>query len=420
VIRFAPDFDVGDERGAMQRRILPWLETDDLVKVRAQLERWLDGFDLPPLAPNRAPHEWIMDGLPKGPARARAIEILAERVGALLDSEPELASGVERIYNLLFLAIDVARPSALAEPLFRMFSRRRLSGRWAGMDLRSLLALALAWNQIDARLEGVWRALLEGALDFLPATPYDGFQGVLLMPHAGQRGKRDTALIGWALAKMADHLQRVEARERWRGRFSELVDRVFATYPHLRGDLATELYKEADRGQWPAWAVECLPVAIASTASAPPAADSSQQRSALHRLAAILVRRLSGRPTENESPHMLSRAILPVGLLSYVPQSEYRLKATLCRGRVSEVLLTTRALQFVEYAHGKLEPELRHAPFAGEYSGEAVLMSVIAAESPTLEKVYGVAYANQRVDVVRQQLPKSPQGPLVAPGGPGI
>lgn len=260
-MRFELQFEEGDPRGMMQRRLLPWLS--DPQADPARLMDWLQGFDLP--SSDEDPFIVVMRGLPFGRQGHDAEVTLAERVAALLRSQPDRHRPGRRpealLYNLFELAAALRCPAQLALPLAAVFERRLLAGAWRALDLRVTLRAALAFNQPDARYEPIWRAMLtERTHAFLPGGPYDGFEGILMMPPAhGRAGTPAREAIGWALGQMADYLSDESYSDR-RPLFRELVTRVTETYPHVEWDW--ELIRQAHEHGWPTWALTSLPTRL--------------------------------------------------------------------------------------------------------------------------------------------------------------
>lgn len=222
----------------------------------------LEGAGLPAVGHDEEPYLWLLRVLPVDePERSAVVAKLAATSAALLERRPDVEPTTRHpeslLYNLLLLCASLHRPQELAEPLFAIWKRKALAGRWHGLDLRAALSAALASNQIDERLWPEWRDLLRGKPErFLPGHPYDGFDGALWMP-AGpdQLDKPNLPVLGKALKLMAGQLEAIRQR---RQKFQKLVRRVLDTYP-AHPSWNVDLIRLADRESFPVWAVECLP-----------------------------------------------------------------------------------------------------------------------------------------------------------------
>jgi hypothetical protein len=245
---------------SFQTTLASWLARDD--RSPDELVDLLEGAGLPPVGHDEEPYQWLLRALPEEePERNAAVAKLAGTAAPLLQRRPDLESPTQPpeplLYNLLLLCAGLHRPQELAEPLFAMWKRKALGGRWRSLDLRAALSAALASNQVDERLWPEWQDLLQGKPGrFLPGHPYDGFDGALWMP-AGphQLAKPNLPALGKALRLMASHLETDRQR---RQEFQKLIERVIETYPDHPG-WDEDLIRLADRESFPVWAVECLP-----------------------------------------------------------------------------------------------------------------------------------------------------------------
>jgi hypothetical protein len=241
-------------------RVGSWLAQAD--RSPDELLDLLEGAGLPPVGQDEEPYVWLLRALPEEePERNAAAARLAATAATLLQRRPDVELPARMpesvLYNLLLVCAGLHRPQELAEPLFAVWKRMALAGRWLGLDLRAALSAALASNQIDHRLWPEWQELLRGKPGtFLRGHPNDGFDGALWMPtSAGQLGKPNLPVIGKALKLMAGHLE--DDRQR-RQEFQRLIRRVLETYPEYPS-WDEELIRLADRENFPVWAVECLP-----------------------------------------------------------------------------------------------------------------------------------------------------------------
>jgi hypothetical protein len=236
-----------------------WLNKDEIFVP--QLLNWLQGYDLPPIGHHEEPYLWLLRALPTGSKRPEAERSLAQVAQAILQLDPDVNPQGNRpeqlTYNLLMLSAGLSCPDELAEPLFNIFVREKLSGTWMGIELRSALRVALTENQIDNRLKPVWEQMVSSQKNlFLLGNDYDGFEGILLMPLSQeQRGEPDIEAIGKALKMLASAMEEEEDRGQ---DFRFLINRVFEAYPG-RPSLQEALVYQADKNNWPYWAVEALP-----------------------------------------------------------------------------------------------------------------------------------------------------------------
>ncbi len=78
---------------------------------------------------------------------------LAQRLGHLLNQEPEIDQfwprSEEMLFNLLSVCASMHQPEELYAPLSGMLKRGRLRGKWEGLDLRERLRAALVSNQLN-------------------------------------------------------------------------------------------------------------------------------------------------------------------------------------------------------------------------------------------------------------------------------
>jgi len=254
------DMEIEDPRVLeMRRLLLRWLSHTH--RELSQLVKWLQGEDLPTVDVDEEPYQSLLEGLPLADERYNAETELAIRAADLVDEKPDVRSigndPTKFLYNLLMLCAQLSSPTQLAEPLWAMFERRKLSGSYQGIDLRHVLESALIANQRDNRLEGVWCEMLcRRKHEFLTGDEYAGFEGVRLMPTSeGTRGEPALDDIGGAFVAIASTL---EDRHDRRVHFNNLINRIIRTYPG-RPTWNDDLARQAHKNRWPKWAVLCLP-----------------------------------------------------------------------------------------------------------------------------------------------------------------
>jgi len=272
----APGPDAQDSRvGWMREFVGNWLARESWQPE--DLHAWLEGLGLPAVGHDDEPYLWILRGLPLAERRGRAERMLAERVAAVLERQPDVHRPGRRpeqvLYNLLMLAAGLGDARELAEPLHAMAQRSALAGEWLGLGLQHALREAVAENQIDQRFLPEWQAMLEGREGALfPGRPRDGFAGVLKMPDSPTAlGQPAVGALGWALARMAVNLEAEQDRgEDFRELIAQIYRRYFLVDPYDRAGAGArpfdrELRVQAAERQWPTWAIECLPVLRVAT-----------------------------------------------------------------------------------------------------------------------------------------------------------
>src|SRR6266404_225706 len=243
----------------MRNLVSTWVEPKE--PDAAHLLNWLQGSELPPVGHQEEPFLWLLRGIPVGSHRYEAERKMASAAARILAMEPDLNPVGKRpdqlLYNLLMLCAGLGATDELAEQLYSVLGRQTVNGRWMGNDLRGTLRAALIENQIDNRLKPVWEAMLSGTRgESLPGNRYDGFEGILLMPLSPDRREQpDLDAIGSALTVLAGVLKEEEDK---RSDFRYLVSRVYEAYPG-RPSLQEELVRQADKNNWPTWALEALP-----------------------------------------------------------------------------------------------------------------------------------------------------------------
>src|SRR5262249_28439272 len=153
------------------------------------------------------------------------------------------------IFNLLYFCAQLQQPMILKKPLLQMLNDRAVpangedSGEYQGVPLIAALRAALAGNQTESEMLPLWQAMLEGKSDsYLNGTPMDGFEGVI-----GLGGSPKEVLVGWALARMADHLDDNPFRTRQFKQLLRVVRSRFVDYPW-------DFELLAARCEWRPWA----------------------------------------------------------------------------------------------------------------------------------------------------------------------
>ncbi len=238
----------------MRRRVDQWLSRKR--GRQDQLLRWLRGLDGTG-GSDEQPYLWVIAGLPEGGDRPGAEVELAREAARLLDSKLDLGKPVwERnrlLYNLLSLCAELNRPDQLADSLYQVWKRRKLAGRFEGIDLRDRLRAALAGNQSDDGMLKVWEDMLGRGRDrFLPGNKFDAFYGVLLLPLRIHKPRFDA--LGKALKSLADYMGKDRATRR--SRFMAQLERVRQVLSTPPWD--QELIFLAERSKWPEWTAKCF------------------------------------------------------------------------------------------------------------------------------------------------------------------
>ena len=215
------------------------------------LKAWLEGNDLPRLDNSTEGHAWLLLGVAEDPAMA---DPLASAAAQLLDlfARKDLKSGAldRLLFNLFYLCHGLKRRSILWRSLTAILEKKLIpaknlstnTGHHRGIGVLPAFRAAVSENQADWRLEPAWRQMLEGRPhDYLEGAPMDGFEGVLGLP------KGNPVWIGWALARMADAMDKSRFRE---DQFHELLDRVNGRFQTADWDIP----RLAVRCEWKPWA----------------------------------------------------------------------------------------------------------------------------------------------------------------------
>jgi len=249
------DYD-DNPKGWAQRAFDRWLIATPEHQVE-RLGQWLQNGE-EASGWGDEPFHWVLSLLPPGAARADAERALAAAIAGLLtrrpDVEPFGRHPEQLLHNLLALATAIHHPPLLAGPLKEVYTRRRLSGRFAGLDLRERLRAALIANQSDDSLAPLWERMADGPDgDSLPGNALHAFYGTLMLPP--DNGK-PSGLLGRAFAAAARHLDwDVNLR---RPRFLDLIASARQAFDQGVSDL--DLLYMADRNGWLPWTRTCLEI----------------------------------------------------------------------------------------------------------------------------------------------------------------
>jgi hypothetical protein len=348
----------GGPVGWMRSMLAEWLQQTHWEPQ--QMIDWLQGYKLPPVGHDDEPFLWLLRGLPVADELCSAKRELATRAAKVLADKPdETRPGTrpdEVLYNLFMLCAGLSCPDQLADPLYEVFQRRFLKGKWLGVDVRDALQSALISNQLDNRLQPVWEIMAEkGEHDFLPGDYYDGFDGIILMPEAAdKRGEPALDAIGKALKAMSKHLEQEHDR---RPRFRLLLERVLNTYPG-RPTWNIDLVMRAHKKRWNAWAVECLPSLYISCGSVPQGRES---------------------------------AVVWCQILDCVPVGyDYEITEELCNGLVKQVNVTGATVKLIESIAPTFERNRVNNPFPSDRSTWGIVIaSIIEASIDTTRSPIG-------------------------------
>lgn len=247
----------------LRKKLKAWLEKSDWTID--ELLNWLQGFELPAVGYDDEPYVWILRGLPLADERHQAERELARRLSSFLSQQPDVKpSNIvtnEALYNVLMLCAELQCRDELAESLYQVFTRRHLSGKWRGVELREALVSALIYNQLDDRLEPVWEDMLDQGHDFLPGDANCAFAGILYKPKSElTRGEPDLDAIGATLARMA---QCLESQKNGQVEFLRLIDWVKNAYPRSQTLWMKDLIEQAHKYDWTPWGIVRLDLVCA-------------------------------------------------------------------------------------------------------------------------------------------------------------
>jgi len=250
----------GNESVVRMRTIVQgWLASEDWTTT--QLIDWFQGYNLPAVGHDEEPYLWLLRGVPEADERHAAEKKFTGRAAMLLKEKPDVKRPGKRpdqaLYNLFMLCAGLSCPDELADPLFRVFERRQLKGKWRGIDIRSALKSALISNQKDSRVFASWeKLLLNGKNEFFTVDEFEFLDAARLMPESeDKRGEPALNAIGKAFKMMASKLEPDHER---RIRYRSIVNKVIETYPG-RPTWNLDLLRQADGNVWPIWSIECLP-----------------------------------------------------------------------------------------------------------------------------------------------------------------
>jgi hypothetical protein len=229
--------------------------------TQAKLLDWLMGYELPAIGHTEEPYVWLLRALANSDETHR--ERMAGRLAAFLDAEAPYQRTEkyddEFLYNLFYLCSGLQQPAALSQPLYRAAhffehhqDKRLLLSNNNRYNLIGALRDALIANQTNDQFKSVWQSMVEGQTDhFLQGNPYVGFEGLLFM--RGSTAAADTPpseQIGWALRKMAEHIENDSNR---RTIFDRLLSRVHQAWPNYRR-WDEDMLSMAINYRWPRWA----------------------------------------------------------------------------------------------------------------------------------------------------------------------
>jgi hypothetical protein len=243
----------------MRQIVCDWLASENWST--SKLVDWFQGYDLPALGHEEEPYLWLLRGIPDDAERYQTEKKLATRAAVFLREQPDVKRPGQDpdqvLYNLLMFCAGLSSAHELADPLFEFLERRRLEGKWRGVDLRTALKSALITNQRDARLVPVWEeSLINGHERFLTIDEYDFIDAARLIPGSIEKqGTPALDVIGKALRVVADRHDRDEKREQT---FFTLANKVIDTYPR-RPSWGRDLLIQALKQAWPRWAIEVMP-----------------------------------------------------------------------------------------------------------------------------------------------------------------
>lgn len=329
--RFLPEFEADTLRGAMQHRVLPWLN-EGRGRSPELLCRWLLGYDLPCHPSARQNYECVLDGLPVKGTLAEAEKELALTTASLLSADfvgqfrvfPDevLESGErdELWFNTLMLAACLPYPEHLAASLDALLDQYDFDRSYLGYPLRQALARACAINQPDKRWWPEWRAMLRDGGTKLLGSRADAFEAVLAMPPAADaRGRPAYTELAETLGILARDFESTGDGD-FSAPFNRAIERLQAFFGNEPG-LLSMLF--VDRGtDWPEWATmrlldklaelepatelsACLEQLANSSSSDLRAGDFRQRRERFEQLLATIVKR-----TANSGPELwLQRAV---------------------------------------------------------------------------------------------------------------
>ena len=245
----------------MRERLEAALQAD--ATGRRQLSRWLFEKDLPPRSRDEEPYVWILRGLSAVDDFAPAVRKLAAWTAELIDEGAEekcsAPEGDQYLFNLLRLSAALASPDELWGPLLRMYERRKVAGKYDGLNHRSSLLLALVKNQADTRLRDTWLRIAEGKEEsFFEGNPEDGLWALMHAPDPEKgRGHPDFGGLGRALSfQVADVLA---DRVNRRASLVHIFRRLSKVYPNANHAFQIQCVLWADSFDWPWWAVTALP-----------------------------------------------------------------------------------------------------------------------------------------------------------------
>lgn len=223
-----------------------------------ELTDWLKGYMPVPVGDSDEPYVWLLEAV-RATFSADDESAFASRVAEVVDKwvtesrEDELFQ--DTLQALLRLCAGLNCPDELA-PCLDKFFRERIApdpAVWTP-SVRAALRAALIENQVDGEYESLWNDMLDSKEAVLPGNPFDGYEGILMMPGSQGRGLPDCDRIGRALSKVALYLNDDDDREI---EFQARLELCEQAYP-LWTTLDQELVEQAHQHRWPRWAVLAL------------------------------------------------------------------------------------------------------------------------------------------------------------------
>ena len=185
--------------------------------------------------------------------------VIAQTLGQLIDlglDDKKFGKNPDKLtFNALMLAHLLGYTDQLAEPLGKMYERKKLDGSYGDNDLKHALTLAIQQNQPDARYQQMWTNMIEGVRDlFLKGAPQDGIDGAIYMPESPQtRGTPYTVFMGYALGKMASVIEGLADRHE---QFASILNKYLNAYLGGGQTWFDSLMAQAQLHQWPNWVRE--------------------------------------------------------------------------------------------------------------------------------------------------------------------
>jgi len=193
------------------------------------LQRWLEGYSLPPIDSYTEGHEWLLKAIDNRPAlRAQISPLTAHLLHSYSRQELKSKALNRLVLNLFYLGAGLRDPIELWGPLLEVFENKGLwrddALKYNGISLVAALRAALIENQLDDTFISVWEEMLKGKPhETLRGTPMSGFEGIVGLP----KGPREVR-IGCAFGCMSEYLDKSPFREE---QMQQLIDGVKARFP---------------------------------------------------------------------------------------------------------------------------------------------------------------------------------------------